>query len=66
MTPIRILAGQPTVQNVPVQPTVPSIALSTKYTIYIHKDHLVEITPDLYILFLLISEKEPIVGGNPE
>lgn len=66
MTPIRILAGQPTVQDVSVQSKSQSIALSTKYTIYIHKDHLVEITPDLYILFLLIREEEPIVAGNKE
>ena len=65
MTPIRILARQPTVQDVPVQSAIPSTTLSTKYTVYIHNDHLVEITPDLYILFLLISEKEP-AGGDRE
>lgn len=64
MTPIRILAGQPTVQNVPHQPTVPGIPLSTKNAIYIHRDHRVEISPDLYLLFLSIREEEAVVGGS--
>lgn len=44
VTPIQILSGSPTVEELP---------LSTKRTTYVHKNKTVKIAPALYILFIL-------------
>lgn len=49
MTPIQILSESPTVDGLP---------LSTKKTTYVHKDKAVEVTPALYILFIVTREDE--------
>lgn len=44
VTPIQILSGSPTAEELP---------LSTKLTTYVHKNKTVKIAPALYILFIL-------------